>query len=72
MKYFYIMFAYLRHDWRVLRYLQTNPEITNRECRGLLGLSDEWVRKELEALLKNGLLQKEGARRSTHYVLIGD
>lgn len=57
---------------KVLKYLQVNPRITNRACREILGLSDEGVRKELEALIKYNLLQKKGAGRSTHYVLVGD
>lgn len=56
----------------VLRYLQTHPRITNQECREILGLSDEGVRKELQVLLENGLIERRGRGRSTHYVLVGD
>ena len=56
----------------VLKYLQTNPRITNRECRKLTGLSDEGVRKDLKFLIHNELIQAKGAGRGAHYVLVGD
>lgn len=57
---------------KVLRYLQTRPRIANKELREILGLSDEGVRKELRVLLENRLIERKGAGRSTHYVLVGD
>ena len=57
---------------KILKYLQTNPLITNRECRNITGLSDEGVRKELNFLVKNGIIKGEGSGRGRHYRLVGD
>ncbi len=57
---------------RILKYLQTNPRITNRVCRKLMGLSDEGVRKELNFLIQNEFIKAKGSGRGTHYVLVGD
>jgi len=57
---------------KILKHLQTNPRITNRECRKLTGLSDEGVRKELNFLIRHGLIKVKGSGRGTHYILVGD
>ncbi|MEE8401660.1 MAG: winged helix-turn-helix transcriptional regulator [Candidatus Hydrothermarchaeaceae archaeon] len=57
---------------KVLKYIETHPNITNKELREILNLSDEGARKELQVLLENGLIERRSAGRSTHYILVGD
>jgi len=50
-------------------------KITNKDYRQLNDISDEWVRKDLNELVKKGLLQIKGLGRGTYYILrkkVGD
>lgn len=57
---------------KILKYLRTNPWITNRDCRDLTGLSDEGVRKDLNLLTQNGIIKADGSGRGCRYRLVGD
>ncbi|MBU1752514.1 helix-turn-helix domain-containing protein [bacterium] len=52
-----------------IEYMKKHGEITNREYREMTGLSDEGARKDLNVLIKKGLVQKKGRGRNTYYIL---
>lgn len=54
---------------KIVEKLVDKGAITNREIRNMFQLSDEAVRREISKLLKQGVLKKEGAGRSLHYIL---
>jgi len=55
---------------QAIQFLKTNLRITNAEYRKLTNVTDRTALRDLEALLKLGLIAKEGKTgRSTHYRL---
>jgi len=54
---------------KAVMYVKEKGKISNREYRGLTGLSDEGARIDLSALVDMGILEYRGSGRSAHYVL---
>jgi len=54
---------------KAVMYVKEKGNISNREYRGLTGLSDEGARIDLSALVDMGILEHRGGGRSAHYVL---
>ncbi len=54
---------------RVVEFLQKEGEITNRQIRDLLKVSNKTAYKLSQALVENEVIKKAGKGRSAHYVL---
>ncbi|MEE9151739.1 MAG: ATP-binding protein [Thermoplasmata archaeon] len=54
---------------KAVRYLKEKGKITNKEYRGITGLSDEGARIDLNDLVVKGILKSMGSGRGTYYVL---
>ena len=54
---------------KAIGYIKEHGKITNREYREITGISKEWARKDLKALIKMNILLKKGRSRNIHYVL---
>lgn len=52
-----------------MRYVQEHGSITNREYRGLTGVSEQTANRDLEALAVQGVLLSVGAKRGRRYKL---
>ena len=59
-------------QWRAIEYIQEHGRITNREYRELGKVSHEIAYRELSELTTKGLIEKRGAGRGTHYILVDD
>ena len=57
---------------RAIEYIQEHGRITNREYRELGKVSHEIAYRELSELITEGLIEKRGAGRGTHYTLVDD
>jgi ATP-dependent DNA helicase RecG len=57
---------------QAIEYIQEHGKITNREYRELGKVSHEMAHRELSALTAKGLIEKRGAGRGTHYILVDD
>ena len=57
---------------RAIEYIQEHGRITNREYRELGKVSHEIAYRELSELITKGLIEKRGAGRGTHYMLVDD
>jgi len=60
---------------KAVLFMKEAGKITNKDYRQLNDISDEWVRKDLNELVKKGLLQIKGLGRGTYYILrkkVGD
>jgi ATP-dependent DNA helicase RecG len=53
----------------IIDYIKKNGKMTTSECAGLLEVSNDTSLRELSKLRSLGLIDKEGAGRSTHYVI---
>jgi Fic family protein len=62
--------ALTERQMKIVERIVEKGKITNREMRGILGLSDEGVRKEISKLMKLGVVTKKGKGRALHYVLV--
>ena len=54
---------------RAIEYAQERGAITNREYRSINNVSNVIAALKLQALVKKGVLRKEGKGRSTQYVI---
>ena len=54
---------------KIVEYLTDKGRISNRELRVLFGISDEAARKEINKLVKLGVVRPNGRGRSLHYLL---
>ena len=57
---------------RAIEYILGHGGITNREYRELGEVSHEMAYRELSELTAKGLIEKRGAGRGTHYILVDD
>jgi predicted HTH transcriptional regulator len=55
---------------RIVERIIERGQITNREMRGIFGLSDEGARKEITKLIKLGVVERKSKGRSLHYGLV--
>jgi len=53
---------------KAVLWVKQKGSITNREYRELTGLSDEGARRDLNTLVKQGILRREGKGRNVRYV----
>lgn len=54
---------------KAVMYVKEKGKITNKEYRGLTGLSDEGARIDVNELVEKGVLLLKGRGRNVHYVL---
>lgn len=52
----------------VLNYLENKGSITNKEARGLLGLSESSTKRFLKQMVEKGLIKEEGERKYRRYL----
>lgn len=57
---------------QAIEYIQEQGRVTNREYRELGKVSHQMAYRELSELVEKGLIEKRGAGRGTHYVLVDD
>ena len=53
----------------IMQYVREHEQITNREYRELVGVSESTALRDLETLVERGSLQRVGKRRGRHYRL---
>ena len=53
----------------IIDYIRKNGKMTTSECAGLLEVSTATALRKLSGLRSLGLIDKEGAGRSTYYVI---
>jgi len=61
--------ALTERQMRIVEEIIEKGKITNREMRQIFNISDEAVRKEINKLIKLGVLKSEGKGRSAYYAL---
>jgi len=62
--------ALTERQMKIVEKIIEKGKITNKEMRGIFGLSDEGVRKEISKLIKLDIVEKKGKGRALHYVLV--
>ncbi len=62
--------ALTERQMRIIEKIHDQGKITNRDVRGMFGISDEAALKELSKLKEVGLIKSEGLGRSLHYILV--
>jgi predicted HTH transcriptional regulator len=55
-----------------VEYVLEQGRITNREYRGLTGVSRRWATKEIREMVDLGILTVQGTGRAIHYVMMRD
>ncbi len=53
----------------IVKYIEQNGSISNKEARELLGLAESTTKRVLKAMVGNGLLIKHGERKGRRYYL---
>ena len=54
---------------KAISYIKRNGKITNKEYRELFEVTDRTALRDLKQLVEVGLLQKQGHRRNSHYII---
>jgi ATP-dependent DNA helicase RecG len=57
---------------KAVQFLKSDLHITNTEYQKLTGVSRATAKRDLDEMVKLGLLKLEGAGRSAHYRLTGN
>ena len=64
--------ALTSRQMKIVEYINSNGQITNRELRKILNISAQAVHKELAKLIESKVIRSEGKGRSLRYILVDD
>jgi len=57
-------------DEKIIEYLKNNKKITKKTLKEILNVKDTKAKKVLNEMIDKNVLKREGAGRSTYYILI--
>lgn len=58
-----------KYEQAVVDCIMKNPNITRKEMAEKLGCSDSTVKRAIEGLMKKGVLEREGSRKSGIWIV---